>query len=166
MPNTKVYVNRTLNLKKIKYIGLDMDHTLIRYNTENFERLSHKKIMEKLVAGKNYPEQIKKLQFVFDFALRGLVVDRQAQASVVSIGAAQGNCTCTNQYIASLEVLGDGSGGNQGRSDQGCECKFFHLSHPILSSGNIPETIGHSGKTLEFALDQIRKTPSWLHAPA
>ena len=28
-----VYVNRTLNLRKIKYIGFDMDHTLVRYNT-------------------------------------------------------------------------------------------------------------------------------------
>ena len=63
MPQNKVFVNRTLNLKRIKYIGLDMDHTLVRYNTENFERLSHSKIMEKLVAGKSYPEQIKKLQF-------------------------------------------------------------------------------------------------------
>ena len=60
MSHRKVFVNRTLNLKKIKYIGLDMDHTLIRYNTENFERLSHSKIMEKLVGGKGYPEQIKK----------------------------------------------------------------------------------------------------------
>ena len=49
MKTNQVYVNRTLNLKKIKYIGLDMDHTLIRYNTENFERLSHSKIIEKLV---------------------------------------------------------------------------------------------------------------------
>jgi hypothetical protein len=39
----KVYVNRTLNLKKIRYIGLDMDHTLVRYNSENFEKLSHAK---------------------------------------------------------------------------------------------------------------------------
>ena len=36
----KVYVNRTLNLKRIRYIGFDMDHTLVRYNSENFERLS------------------------------------------------------------------------------------------------------------------------------
>jgi len=39
--NSKVFVNRTLNLKKIKFIGLDMDHTLVRYNIENFERLSY-----------------------------------------------------------------------------------------------------------------------------
>ncbi len=89
MPHRKVFVNRTLNLKKIKYIGLDMDHTLIRYNTENFERLSHGKIMEKLVGGKGYPEQIKKLQFDFHFALRGLVVDRQ-----------KGNLLKLNRYTA------------------------------------------------------------------
>ncbi len=87
--SSKVFVNRTLNLKKIKYIGLDMDHTLIRYNTENFERLSHTKIMEKLVSGKGYPEQIKKLQFDFHFALRGLVVDRN-----------KGNLLKLNRYTA------------------------------------------------------------------
>ncbi len=89
MPASKVYVNRTLNLKKIKYIGLDMDHTLIRYNTENFERLSHTTIMDKLVSGKGYPEQIKKLQFDFSFALRGLVIDKP-----------KGNLLKLNRYTA------------------------------------------------------------------
>lgn len=89
MPQGKVFVNRTLNLKRIKYIGLDMDHTLIRYNTENFERLSHTTIMNKLVLRKNYPEQIKKLQFDFHFALRGLVVDRK-----------KGNLLKLNRYTA------------------------------------------------------------------
>ena len=89
MPQTKVFVNRTLNLKRIKYIGLDMDHTLIRYNTENFERLSHTKIIEKLVGGKNYPDIVKKLQFDFNFALRGLVVDRK-----------KGNLLKLNRYTA------------------------------------------------------------------
>ncbi len=85
----KVFVNRTLNLKKIKYIGLDMDHTLIRYNTENFERLSHTIIMDKLVASKNYPDQIKKLKFDFNFALRGLVIDKP-----------KGNLLKLNRYTA------------------------------------------------------------------
>ncbi len=89
MPQSKVFVNRTLNLKKIKYIGLDMDHTLIRYNTENFERLSHTKIVEKLVTRKNYPEGVRKLQFDFNFALRGLVVDRK-----------KGNLLKLNRYTA------------------------------------------------------------------
>jgi HAD superfamily 5'-nucleotidase-like hydrolase len=89
MPNSKVFVNRTLNLKKIKYIGLDMDHTLIRYKTENFERLSHGKIIEKLIASKGYPEQIRNLQFDASFALRGLVVDRK-----------KGNLLKLNRYTA------------------------------------------------------------------
>jgi HAD superfamily 5'-nucleotidase-like hydrolase len=89
MAQSKVFVNRTLNLKKIKYIGLDMDHTLIRYNTENFERLSHTKIVEKLVTRKHYPEAVRKLQFDFNFALRGLVVDRK-----------KGNLLKLNRYTA------------------------------------------------------------------
>lgn len=89
MAQGQVYVNRTLNLKRIKYIGLDMDHTLIRYNTENFERLSHTTIINKLISGKNYPETIRKLQFDFSFALRGLVVDRK-----------KGNLLKLNRYTA------------------------------------------------------------------
>ena len=89
MPQNKVFVNRTLNLKRIKYLGLDMDHTLIRYNTENFERLSHTIIIEKLISRKNYPEAVKKLQFDFNFALRGLVVDRK-----------KGNLLKLNRYTA------------------------------------------------------------------
>ncbi len=73
--SSRVYVNRTLNLKKIKYIGLDMDHTLIRYNTENFEAFAHKTILDKLVKLKNYPPSIRNLQFDFRMAIRGLVID-------------------------------------------------------------------------------------------
>jgi HAD superfamily 5'-nucleotidase-like hydrolase len=85
----KVYVNRTLNLKKIKYIGLDMDHTLVRYNSENFERLSHSIIIEKLIKNKGYPEALKKLQFDYDYAIRGLVIDRE-----------KGNLLKLNRYTA------------------------------------------------------------------
>lgn len=59
MNEHKVYVNRILNMKKIKLIGLDMDHTLIRYNSENFESLVYQLVKEQLVEVKNYPEQIK-----------------------------------------------------------------------------------------------------------
>jgi HAD superfamily 5'-nucleotidase-like hydrolase len=71
----KVYVNRTLNLKRIRYLGFDMDHTLIRYNSENFEALAHRIMLEKLVADKGYPDSILKLTFSFDRAIRGLVID-------------------------------------------------------------------------------------------
>lgn len=71
----EVFVNRTLNMKKIKYIGLDMDHTLIRYKTKNFETLVYSLALEQLITGKNYPESIRNLKFNFDDAIRGLVID-------------------------------------------------------------------------------------------
>jgi HAD superfamily 5'-nucleotidase-like hydrolase len=74
--NGKVYVNRTLNLKRIRYIGLDMDHTLIRYRSEEFERLSHSVMKDKLIKNRNYPEAVRGLNFDYNLAIRGLVVDR------------------------------------------------------------------------------------------
>lgn len=71
-----VFVNRTLNLKKIKYLGFDMDHTLIRYDSEAFERLSYQIILDKLVHTKGYPPEILQLQFDFNLAIRGLTIDR------------------------------------------------------------------------------------------
>jgi HAD superfamily 5'-nucleotidase-like hydrolase len=71
----KVFVNRILNLKKIKYIGLDMDHTLIRYNIKNFESLVYKMIVDNLIKDKNYPLELRNLQFNFADAIRGLIID-------------------------------------------------------------------------------------------
>lgn len=62
-------------MKKIKLIGLDMDHTLIRYHSENFESLVYQLVKEQLVVLKHYPESIKKLNFNYRDAIRGLVVD-------------------------------------------------------------------------------------------
>lgn len=71
----KVFVNRILNMKKIKLIGLDMDHTLIRYNSKNFESLVYKLVVDKLIEEKQYPPEIKKFKFNFDEAIRGLIID-------------------------------------------------------------------------------------------
>lgn len=71
----KVFVNRILNMKHIKYIGLDMDHTLIRYKTEEFESLVYKLVVEHLIQHFEYPEAIRNLEFHFHDAIRGLVVD-------------------------------------------------------------------------------------------
>lgn len=72
-----VFVNRTLNLKRIRYLGLDMDHTLIRYNSEEFEKLSYNAIKEKLIKNHQYPKEILSLAFDFNLAIRGLVIDRR-----------------------------------------------------------------------------------------
>lgn len=72
----RVFVNRTLNMKRIKYIGFDMDHTLVRYHSEAFEHLAHKVMIEKLIRDKGYPESISKLEFAYDRAIRGLIIDK------------------------------------------------------------------------------------------
>lgn len=71
----QVFVNRILNMKKIKYVGLDMDHTLIRYHTKNFEALVYQLVVEKLVVDKQYPDVINALVFNFQAAIRGLIID-------------------------------------------------------------------------------------------
>jgi HAD superfamily 5'-nucleotidase-like hydrolase len=73
----KVYVNRTLNLRKIKYLGFDMDHTLVRYHSRAFEAAAHKIMLDKLMKNRAYPKQIAKLPFNYDFAVRGLVLDKR-----------------------------------------------------------------------------------------
>jgi HAD superfamily 5'-nucleotidase-like hydrolase len=73
----KIYVNRTLNLKKIKAIGLDMDYTIVRYKSRNFEALAFYKTLEKLVDLKKYPEEILKLKFDYQRVIQGLVIDKE-----------------------------------------------------------------------------------------
>ena len=72
-----VFVNRILNLKKIAVLGFDMDYTLVRYNTEAFESLTHELALERLVKTKGYPGEILKLKFEFARAILGLVIDKR-----------------------------------------------------------------------------------------
>ena len=74
--HSKVYVNRTLNLRKIRYLGFDMDHTLIRYDSRALEGKVHEITLQKLLS-KGYPQGILKLPFDYDLAIRGLVIDKQ-----------------------------------------------------------------------------------------
>ncbi len=71
-----IFVNRVLNMKKIKVLGFDMDHTIIRYHTRAFEELAFYKTLEKLVKIKKYPQKIMKNKFEFDLCIQGLVIDK------------------------------------------------------------------------------------------
>lgn len=72
-----IFINRTLNMKKIKAIGFDMDYTIVRYNTEAFERFTHQAVLKKLVSEKKYPEEILNLEFDFHRVIQGLVIDKK-----------------------------------------------------------------------------------------
>ena len=72
-----VFVNRILNLKKIKVIGFDMDYTLVSYYTRELEKLTYRLVVDKLIEEKNYPERIRRLRFNFDRVIVGLVIDKR-----------------------------------------------------------------------------------------
>lgn len=73
----EVFINRTLNLKQINYIGFDLDHTLIKYKSENLEKLCHSMAISQLVRLKKYPKELKRLKFNFTSVIRGLVIDKK-----------------------------------------------------------------------------------------
>lgn len=70
-----LYINRLLNMKKIKVIGFDMDYTLVRYRTEIFEELTHSLACRRLVSHYGYPREAASLTFDFQRAIGGLVID-------------------------------------------------------------------------------------------
>ena len=72
-----VFINRTINMKKIKAIGFDMDYTIVRYNTKAFEELTHKESLKKLIEVKNYPKKILELGWDYDRSIQGLVIDKK-----------------------------------------------------------------------------------------
>lgn len=72
-----IYVNRILNMKHIKAIGFDMDHTLVRYHSDVFEELTFNEAIKKLVNELDYPEELQNFKFDFKTAIRGLVVDKE-----------------------------------------------------------------------------------------
>jgi 5'-nucleotidase len=72
----RVYVNRSLNMDRIKAIGFDMDHTLLMYNREAFESLAFQETLKKFIEA-GYPEALSQLRFKPNFLIRGLLVDME-----------------------------------------------------------------------------------------
>lgn len=70
----RMYVNRSLNMERIKAIGFDMDHTLLMYNREAFESLAFRETLKKFIEA-GYPEELAQLEFKPNFLIRGLLVD-------------------------------------------------------------------------------------------
>lgn len=73
-----IFCNRTLNMKKISHIGLDMDHTLIQYHSEVFEALAYESMKKKLVENYSYPASVLSLKFDYNRSIRGLVIDKNS----------------------------------------------------------------------------------------
>ncbi|GFR52818.1 hypothetical protein Agub_g15441, partial [Astrephomene gubernaculifera] len=73
----RIFCNRALNMKQIKAIGYDMDYTLAQYRPDTFEGLAHKETVNKLIEVFRYPEQLRQLDFQWDFMTKGLIIDKE-----------------------------------------------------------------------------------------
>ncbi len=71
-PVRGLYCNRTLNMRRIRAIGYDMDYTLIHYHMREWEKRAYHFIKEGLQRD-NWPVQ--ELEFDPDLAIRGLIID-------------------------------------------------------------------------------------------
>lgn len=70
----QIFVNRSLNMRSIKSVGFDLDHTLAVYRRDEFENLAFQETLKKMIQ-QGYPEELSTLEFNPDFLIRGLLVD-------------------------------------------------------------------------------------------
>ena len=74
---TRVHVNRTLNLRAIKAIGYDMDYTLVGYQAAQWEERAYAYLKQNLMEyGWDSPE-FRAMEFDAERVIRGLIVDQE-----------------------------------------------------------------------------------------
>lgn len=72
----RIFTNRDLDFEKVPIVGFDMDYTLARYRQDRLEALSLEATVGKLIA-RGWPEVLREVQPDPEFAIRGLLVDKQ-----------------------------------------------------------------------------------------
>lgn len=75
-PEDRIYVNRSLRLDQVQWVGFDMDYTLAIYHQHEMDRLSIEATCRKLCE-RGYPETLLGMHYRTDFPIRGLLVDRK-----------------------------------------------------------------------------------------
>src|SRR4051812_14671480 len=83
-----VFVNRNLRMRNIKMVGFDMDYTLADYEREAFEELAFNITVEKMIAKRGYPVDIRAIRYKPRAVIRGLVVDKK-RGNILKVDAFQ-----------------------------------------------------------------------------
>ena len=71
---SRIFCNRTLNMRAIRAIGYDMDYTLIHYNVREWENTAFEHVK------RNFIEQgwpLQDLEYDHELMIRGLVIDKE-----------------------------------------------------------------------------------------
>jgi 5'-nucleotidase len=72
----RIYVNRSLRMEHVDWVGFDMDYTLAIYRQEEIDRLSIEATVKKLVA-RGYSPLLAEATYDTRFAIRGLMIDKK-----------------------------------------------------------------------------------------
>jgi 5'-nucleotidase len=72
----RVYVNRSLRMENVEWVGFDMDYTLAIYRQAEIDRLSIEATVKKLV-DRGYPPQLAEATYDTRFPIRGLLIDKR-----------------------------------------------------------------------------------------
>jgi HAD superfamily 5'-nucleotidase-like hydrolase len=73
----QVFINRNLRMSKVEVVGFDMDYTLAIYHMRRIEQLSFDMTIQRLISDKGYSPEISQVQYIHQFVMRGLVVDKK-----------------------------------------------------------------------------------------
>lgn len=72
----RVYVNRSLRMDRVEWVGFDMDYTLAIYKQDEIDRLSIEATVKKLVE-RGYPPVLQEASFDTRYAIRGVLIDKK-----------------------------------------------------------------------------------------
>jgi len=72
----RVWVNRSLKMTSVQWIGFDMDYTLAIYDQAKMDSLQVDATVQRLVK-RGYPPYLLKLEYDYLFPIRGLLVDKR-----------------------------------------------------------------------------------------
>jgi len=73
-----IFVNRTLRMESIRYVGFDLDWTLADYERLPLEQLTFELAIDRLVHHHGYPKLAFRAEFRPEFPCRGLMIDKEA----------------------------------------------------------------------------------------
>uniref|UniRef100_T1IIX9 Cytosolic purine 5'-nucleotidase n=1 Tax=Strigamia maritima TaxID=126957 RepID=T1IIX9_STRMM len=102
--HSRIFVNRSLHLEKIRFYGFDMDYTLAVYKSPDYESLSFKMIVDRLIS-LGYPHEMKDFEYDHTFPIRGLWFDT-AYGNLLKVDAYGNILVCIHgfKFLKTIDV--------------------------------------------------------------
>ena len=165
----QIFVNRTLRLESIRYVGFDLDWTLADYNRLPLEELTFELTVDRLIRHHGYPEAIRQAELRPNFPRRGLLIDKKA-GTVLRMNRHR----FVNLAYFGRQRLGRGALKRLYRYEpiQPASDRFYHLDSLFeLPEANLYAELielanregGHPLPTSWQIFDDVRAAIDWVH---